>query len=119
MSKFVTKDYGNTKEILKFVDHYVGVAITVSDTGITANADGQKIIPAGTIVGGGFLASDTFVATVVNGATSEGVLLHDVDVTYGPATGTAVIHGFIDLRKLPAAPVTAAVTAMKQITFLQ
>lgn len=52
MSKFVTNIYGGTKEILKFPDHYVAIAVTVDDEGIVANADGKKIVAAGTIVGG-------------------------------------------------------------------
>jgi hypothetical protein len=123
MSKFVTTSYTNKKEILKFPDHYVNVAVTVSDTGITANADGKKIVPAGTIVGGGFL-EDTAVkavkATTTEGVSNaEGVLFYDVDVTYGPAQGAALIHGFIALEKIPAAPSTEEKTALKQITFLK
>lgn len=52
MSKFVTTTYGNKKDILKFPDHYVALAVTVDDTDIVANADGKKIVLAGTPVGG-------------------------------------------------------------------
>ena len=52
MSKFVQTDYLNKKEILKFPDHYVALAVMVSDSGVSANADGKKIVSAGTIVGG-------------------------------------------------------------------
>lgn len=117
--KFTETAYGNRKEILKFPDHYVNLAITVDDTGVTANAEGKKIVPAGTIMGGGVLASETVKATAVNGTGSEGVLFYDVDVTYGPAPGALTIHGFIDLDKLPAAPTADAVAALKQITFLK
>ena len=118
MSKFVTKEYGNTKTILKFPDHYVNKAVAVSDAGVTANAEGKKIVPAGTIIGGGFLTDDTKLAVKTNAAGAEGVLFYDVDVTYGPAPAAALIHGFVDLKKLPEAPAEAAVTALKQITFL-
>jgi len=117
MSKFVQTDYGNRKEILKFPDHYVNLAITVSDTGVTA-VNGKKIVPAGTILGGGVIADPTKQAVKINAAGAEGVLINDVDVTYGPAPGALLIHGFIDLAKLPEAPVDAAVTALKQITFI-
>jgi hypothetical protein len=119
MSKFVKTSFGNNKTILKFPDHYVNVAVSVSDAGVVANAEGKKIVPAGTILGGGVLADPTLKATIVNGATSEGVLFSDVDVTYGPAPGSLLIHGFVDLNKLPAAPVAAAITAIKQVTFLK
>ena len=118
MSKFVETAYTNKKGILKFPDHYVNVAVTVSDTGVSA-VNGKKIVPAGTILGGGFLASESVQATKTNGVGAEGVLFNDTDVTYGPAPGAALIHGFIALDKLPEAPVAEAVTALKQITFLK
>lgn len=237
--KFTTTDFTSTKEILKFPDHYVAVAVTVDDTGITADADGKKIVPKGTIVGGaaasaiaddtqkvqkkntssvaatlytGVIASnnaitftaikagtigntikvqlknpgaasqalsvsiagDTIVvslatdagsvitstaadviaavnahltaktlvsaantgastgagvvaavaATALAGGTdgnataAEGVLLNDVDVTYGPAQGAMIIHGFINVNKLPEAPAADAKTALKGIFFI-
>lgn len=119
MSKFQVTNYGNKKEILKFPDHYVALAVTVDDEGVTANADGKKIVPAGTIVGGGFIEDDTVYAVEANGADAEGVLLNDVDVTYGPASGAAIIHGFIAEDKLPEAPTADAKTALKQITFVK
>jgi len=54
-----------------------------------------------------------------NDATAEGVLFNDTDVTYGPASGAALIHGFIATGKLPEAPSSEAITALKQITFLK
>lgn len=119
MSKFTVTTYGTPKQILKFPDHYVAVAVTVDNTGVVAGPDGKKIVPAGTIVGGGFLADSTKKAVAVNGATSEGVLFNDTDVTHGPAPGAAIIHGFIATDKLPAAPSAEAVTALKQITFVK
>ncbi|MEF3309508.1 hypothetical protein PV433_11445 [Paenibacillus sp. GYB004] len=118
MSKFVQTDFGNKKQILKFPDHYVNLAITVNDAGVTANADGKKIVPAGTIMGGGVIADATKKSVKSNDANAEGVLFTDVDVTYGPASGALLIHGFVDLAKLPEAPAAAAVTALKQITFI-
>lgn len=125
MSKFVSTTYSSPKDILKF-DHYVAIGVTVSDTGVTANSDDKKIVPAGTVVGGigGFTLSDDTksveakatqggaTGTAGAGVDAEGVLLTDVDVTYGPASGSMVIHGFIDLNKI-AAPVADAKTALK------
>jgi hypothetical protein len=130
MSKFVVTDYSNSTEILKFPDHYVSMGVTVDDTGITANSDGKKIVLAGTIIGGGVLTDNTKkvlkkntqgAATGAAGAAvdAEGVLLEDVDVTYGPASGAMVIHGFINTNTLPEAPVADAVTALKgRIVFM-
>lgn len=119
MSKFVKTTYGNKKGILKFPDHYVNLAVTVSDSGVVANPEGKKIVPAGTILGGGFLASESVEAVKANDGTAEGVLFNDTDVTYGPAPGAALIHGFIDLDKLPEVPDPLAIAALKQITFLK
>lgn len=123
--KYSQTDYGNNKNILKFPDHYVGLSVTVDDTGITTNADGNKIVPAGTIIGGGFLNDSTVKAVKATSSgtplvsNAEGVLLTDVDVTYGPASGAVVIHGFIDTTKLPAAPTAEESAALRQITFLK
>jgi hypothetical protein len=106
------------KEIIKFPDHYVALAVTVSDAGVTA-VDGKKIVPAGTILGGGFIASETTPAVKTNGVGAEGVLFYDVDVTYGPAAGAAIIHGFIDTDKLPEAPTAEAIAALKQVSFIK
>ncbi|GAA4827977.1 structural protein [Paenibacillus vulneris] len=123
MSKFIETSYTNKKEILKFPDHYVALAVTVDDAGITANAEGKKIVPAGTIVGNSILSDPTKKAkkavTTTGVSNAEGVLLNDTDVTYGPAAGAMVIHGFIDLNKIPTAPATEEIAALRQITFLK
>lgn len=120
MSKYVeTIRTNGKKEILKFPDHAVSLAVTVSDVGITANADGKKIVLAGTVIGGGFLSSLTIQAVKLNGTGAEGVLLNDVDVTYGPAPGAALIHGFVKLDALPEAPVALAKTDLNMIKFIK
>lgn len=130
--KFVQTDYSSKKNILKFPSHFVAIAVTVDDTGITANSDGKKIVAAGTIIGGvsdSVLSDDTQLVSEKNsdgvagaaGAAvdAEGVLLEDVDVTYGAAPGAMVIHGFIDLGKLSEMPHENAVTAFAgRIVFL-
>lgn len=117
--KYVETSYGNRKNILAFTDHYVAVPVMIDseDAGIVTS-DGKKILPAGTIIGGGFLSSLTAKATTQNDTDAEGILLYDVDVTYGDAPGAAVIHGFVSKAKLPTAPDAAAITALRGITFL-
>lgn len=123
MSKFVKTQYGTPKEILKFPKHFIAVTVTVDDTDIPVNEEGKKIVPAGTIVGGGTLEDPTVHVVKTNdeltGADAEGVLLYDVDVTYGPKEAAMVIHGFINLDKLPEEPHESAIEALKQITFLR
>ena len=234
--KFTETHFLGTKQILKFPDHYVALTVNVSDTGVIADSDGHKIVPMGTIVGGGgvlndqslavadvnlgavaaslatsfstknsnvkFTAktvgtagnaikiayvdpsavsaalsvtvasntitinlatdaakvitstADDIIAAVLEsedarnlvdavpvsttgsgivqamaaaalvggvagaGGTAEGVLMDDVDVTYGPELGAMIIHGFIDKKKMPVAPSEADITALKQITFI-
>lgn len=128
MSKFLETSFTNRKDILKFPDHYVALAITVDDAGVVVNADGKKIVPAGTILGGGVIADPALYAKPatttndVNGVPvstdAEGVLLNDVDVTYGPALGALVIHGFINESKMPTAPIDLERDALKQIHFI-
>lgn len=120
-----TPVYGVPKNILKYVDHYFPESVMVSDAGITADpTTGKKIVPAGTIMGGATKSirvdrEEMVVEKNGDGVTgaagaavdAEGVLLEDVDVTYGPNAGTLVTHGYIDLDKLPEPPHANALTA--------
>lgn len=118
--KFISTKYTNNKDILKFPDHYVAIAITVDDDGVVADSiTGKKIVAAGTIIGGGFLLDDTKKAKKDNSATAEGVLLNEVDVTYGPVQGAAIVHGFIANEKLPEQPSDEAVKILKMIEFIK
>lgn len=105
--KFTQVDATASKEIL-FNDHYVGKPYMVPADGVEADTEGKKIVKAGTIFPG-------------NDETAVGVLLHDVDVTYGDAPGTLVIHGFLDNAKIIANGITVsddAIAALKQIMFV-
>jgi hypothetical protein len=122
--KFVQTDYLGTKNILRFPDHYVTVSVMVDDTDVTVNADGKKLVLAGTVIGGNggkvLEDPDNVMVVVKNDADAEGVLFNDVDVTYGPASGAMLIHGFPSLDKLPAVPAATAVTALAgRVVFLK
>jgi len=107
--KFVQKEYANSKEILKLVDHCVAIPTPVLAAG-AVEEDGKKIVKAGSILDAN--------GAIVNDGTAAGVLLHDVDVTYGDANGTLVVHGFIDGTKLPVAELAqATVAALPMIKF--
>lgn len=113
--------YANRKTIKKFgtAEGDRAMSVMVSDVGITANSEGRKIVPAGTLVGGGVLKDSTKVnVSPVNDATTEGILTSDIDVTFGPASADMLIHGIVNLSKLPAAPSAAAETALKLILFI-
>lgn len=131
--RFSQNKYANTKNILKFPDHYVSVAFTLDSTGVLPNEDGKKIVPAGTLIGCGTpgtvllenLDTQKGKAATVDVSTTnvEGVLFNDVDVTYGDAPASLLIHGYIDLKKLPATDKENAVKAhvkeaLPQIKFI-
>lgn len=129
MSKFVQTTYASSKEIMKFVDDVESLPVTLDDTGIVADVNGKKLIPAGTIIGGtggvnSLFQNDAVKATEHNtqggatgtagaGVDAEGVLLDTVDVTYGPAPGAMVIEGVVNLGELPEAPCADAIAALK------
>lgn len=105
--KFTEKVVNMPLEIL-YNDHFVGMPCIVPSTGVTPDADGKKIVKAGTVY-------------PANDATAKGVLLHDTDVTYGDAPGTFVVHGFIDNAKLVKNGITVtteAISALKMINFI-
>ena len=117
--KSYTNDY---KDVLlnKDLAHEIGVQI--SNTGVSNNAEGRKIIPAGTPIGGTVdpLMTRNTVCSVTNssstGTNAKGILRYPVDVTNGNATGTIIVAGVIDVSKCPAIDETAK-TALKHIIF--
>lgn len=105
----IETSYGTRKEILMFPDDYSGFAQTFDKTthsALTTDVNGRKIIKAGTI----FPANDK---------TAKGVVLYDLDVTDGTATGTVIYRGTVKASKIPTAPSAAALKAMTQIKFFK
>ncbi|MGM7683537.1 hypothetical protein ACSVDA_15465 [Cytobacillus sp. Hm23] len=76
----------------------------ISDEGVTADANGRKIVPAGTI-------------WPKNDATAKGILFADVDVTEGPQPGAIIYEGWVIAERLPVAPTNDAKTAMTGIKY--
>jgi len=99
------------KQILLNVQNQTSVGVVVSAAaGVTVGA--KKIAKAGTPLGGNLQARGTaFVAG--SGTNTQGVLLHDVDVTAGNANGTLLIWGFVNLDRLEADVVTALTSAIQ------
>lgn len=124
MSNLVkTTSYGTEKTILIAPELAFTIPVQVTNTGITADADGKKIIKAGTPIGGStnVLENRNTVLVVANGSTAQGVILHDVDVTAGQENATMVVAGYVDLNKIAVAdqPVTDAKAALTKITFMK
>ncbi len=84
----IVKEFGQNETCLKFFP-YQGAACLVPATGVVADANGYKIVKAGTP----FPSNDE---------DCLGYLLTDVDVTQGDAPGTYVYEGVLDPAKLAA-----------------
>lgn len=76
----------------------------ISDSGVTADADGGKHVAMGTVY-------------PANDANAKGILYEDVDVTNGPMPGSVVTAGTVYLDRLPVAPASAAKTALEGLGF--
>lgn len=76
----------------------------VSDSGVTADANGKKIVKAGTIL-------------PANDNTAQGILYNDVDVTNGPQPGSLIVEAYILEARLHTAPTEEAKKALKEIKF--
>lgn len=105
MGKPIVHEYGQDKTILKFFD-YKGAACVVPATMGVTQADGSKIVVAGTP----FPSNDK---------NALGVLLATVDVTQGDAAGTYVYKGILDPAKLTANRVTISDAAKKAMPNVQ
>ena len=106
MGRPITHEFTQGKTILKFFD-YKGAACIVKELGADADANGHKIVKAGTP----FPSND---------GECKGYLLEDVDVTQGDAPGTYIYEGSIDNKKLTAAGVIVSGEAKKatpRVTF--
>ena len=111
MSKVVKKSYANNKEILKVLQDYYAIPVMVSDTGITADGNGKKIVKAGSLLNKG--------GEIKNDGTVRYVLLSDVDVTYGPKEGAGLYKAVVDTTKIPTQPSKDAINALKGIFFVK
>lgn len=76
----------------------------VESAGVAADANGRKIVPAGTIL-------------PANDATAEGILMHDTDVTEGPQAAALIVEAYVIPERLPVAPAAEAITALNEIKF--
>lgn len=96
------KNYGKVEQI-NFLASSKFVALTyqVDDTGVTPDAWGRKIVPAGS-------------PYPANAATAIGITLTDTDVTEGPAPGSVLVDALILEERLPVALTAEAKTALAE-----
>lgn len=116
-------NYGVAKDILIAPELMFSIPVQVTNTGVSANDNGKKIIKAGTPIGGNtnVLLNRNTVLAVANGATAQGIVLHDVDVTEGQENATMLVAGYVDINKIDvdAQPSADAQTALTKITFMK
>lgn len=124
MAQMVKKvTYEAELDVLLNPDNAFEIGVQVTNTGVTADANGRKIIKAGTPVGGATSVLETrnTVLVVTNlasdGAKAQGVLRHDVDVTEGANNGTLIVRGEVDSSKCPTI-VAEAKAALTHIIFV-
>lgn len=96
------KNYCKAEEInflasSKVVSH----TYQISNAGVAANAEGRKIVPAGTVY-------------PANDATAIGITYTDTDVTEGPQPGAVLIEAWILEDRLPVAPSAEAKTSLAE-----
>lgn len=94
------KNYGKVEQI-NFLASAKFTAFTyqIDDTGVTPNAQGRKIVPAGSVY-------------PKNDATAIGITLTDTDVTEGPAPGSVLVEAWILEDRLPVDVEEDAKTAL-------
>lgn len=118
-------EYGVQKTILIAPEVAVAFPVQIGNTGVSADSNGRKIVKAGTPIGSAtnILLNRNTVAVVTNtsgdASKSQGVLLHDVDVTAGTENGTMLVAGYVDVDKLDVTVVDGAKTALTKITFMK
>lgn len=90
----------NDKQILIAPELAFTIGCLVTNTGISADSEGRKILKAGTPIGGGDILTNRQAVLTKNTEAPVGVILHDVDVTAGQENATIVLEGTVDVEKL-------------------
>lgn len=125
MAMVKSTNYTAEKTILIAPELAFAIPVKVTNTGVSADSEGRKIIKAGTPIGGttNVLQNRQTELTVTNtadaAANSQGILLHDVDVTDGQNNGTILIDGYVDINKLDVEVVADAQKALTRIVFMK
>lgn len=95
------------------------ISVMVGNTGVTNDANGRKIIKAGTPIGGTTSALTTRSTVLQQTNTSalatntQGILSKEVDVTDGEVSVAMIVTGKIDTSKLPVTIVSEAQTQLE------
>lgn len=110
------------KTILVDEKNSTAVSCMIANTGVEADANGKKIVKAGTPLAGSLKARGTAFTVATDATNLAGIAMHDVDVTSGTANGAVLIFGTVDWSKLDTDVQTALTTeieaALKMIQFI-
>lgn len=99
------------------------LTVVVGDTGVSADSEGKKRIPAGTIVGGttsALTTRDTELKVITSStvAQAQGVTINDADVTSGDDSVAMAVSGVVDIDKMPSAMQTLVSSSLASMTGL-
>lgn len=99
------KNYGKAEDI-NFLASATVTSFTeqISNTGVDADANGRKIVKAGTV-------------WPANDATAKGLVYSDVDVTEGPQPGAVLYEAWVIEERLPVPVDALAKPELKGIKF--
>lgn len=112
---FKKTNYENDMEILVTAANLVTFSGTVLATGVTANAEGKKIVLAGTLIDAdgnvvkqtGASGSETLTTTPV------GILYKTVDITNGDMPCSLVVEGYLRADRVLDGFAAKGITAIK------
>ena len=116
-----TETLTNETDILIAPELAFAIPCIVTNTGVSANSEGKKIIKAGTPI---TFAADVFAANrqakgsaYLAAANSTGPAVYgyarwDIDVTAGDTNATLLVDGYVDLLKLDSAIQTLVTTTL-------
>lgn len=105
-------EFNANANILKYArpGSYIVISGTLANTGVVADSDGRKIVPAGTVLESastGTIRANGDKAKVCglgNKADAEALLYNTVDVTAGDAPAQFLILGKVDASVIPNVP---------------
>jgi hypothetical protein len=106
---FKETSFDNSPEFLAS-QKYVAFTTTITDVGVTADANGRKYVLGGTVIGvdGKAVAADgTSIAT----NAVAGILFATVDVTNGPQPGALMAEGYVREARLQQSDAGGALNA--------
>ena len=120
-----TKTFENETDILISPELAFAIPCIVKNTGVTANAEGKKIIKAGTPItfsANVFTNRQTAGVAYLAAAVSAGPAVYgyarwDIDVTAGDTNATLLVDGYVDLLKLDSSVQTLIGTTLAGDTY--